>query len=131
MLQGRGRPAIIAKLHAMELVPYDMILWIGVVLAGRGLGLGAAGGRGRPIDVRASGLRARVFSVLWFGMALIAAADLAMQLTANMPVARGVAATAVLMAAIAYSLRVAPNDLRLILARALSLKWSRLAAMQK
>src|SRR5882724_10827581 len=34
MLQGQGRPAIIAKLHAMELVPYVTILWIGMAWAG-------------------------------------------------------------------------------------------------
>jgi hypothetical protein len=79
----------------------------------------------------ASGLRARVFSVLWIGLALIAAVHLAVHLTAEMPMARGIVATAVLMAAISYSLRVVPNDLRLILARVPPLRWLRLAATQK
>ena len=34
MLQGQGRPAIVAKLHALELVPYAAILWIGMAWAG-------------------------------------------------------------------------------------------------
>jgi hypothetical protein len=134
MLQGQRRPAIVAKLHAMELVPYVMILWIGMAWAGL---QGAAWAWVLRVAVDAllmfwvSGLRAQVFSVLWFGMALIAVEHLAVQLTANTPIARGIVETAVLMAAISYSLRIAPNDLRLILARALPLKWSRLAAMQK
>jgi len=134
MLQGQGRPAIVAKLHAMELVPYVTILWIGMAWAGL---QGAAWAWVLRVAVDAllmfwaSGLRARVFSVLWIGLALIAAVHLAVHLTAEMSIPRGIVATVVLMAAISYSLRVAPNDLRLILARALPLKWSRLAAMQK
>src|SRR6266404_5677674 len=134
MLQGQGRPAIVAKLHAMELVPYVTILWVGMAWAGL---QGAAWAWVLRVAVDAllmfwaSGLRARVFSVLWIGLALIAAVHLAVHLTAEMSIPRGIVATVVLMAAISYSLRVAPNDLRLILARALPLKWSRLAAMQK
>jgi O-antigen/teichoic acid export membrane protein len=134
MLQGQGRPAIVAKLHALELLPYITILWIGMVWAGL---QGAAWAWVLRVAVDAllmfwaSGLRARVLSVLWMGMALIAAMHLAVHLTAGMPMARGIVAIAMLIAAISYSLRVAPNDLRLILARALPLKWSRLVAMQK
>jgi O-antigen/teichoic acid export membrane protein len=134
MLQGQGRPAIVAKLHALELAPYVAVLWIGIAWAGLP---GAAWAWVLRVAVDAllmfwaSGVRTRVFSVLWIGMALIAATHLAVHLTAEMPIARGIVATAVLMAAISYGLRVAPNDLRLILARALPLKWSRLAAMQK
>jgi O-antigen/teichoic acid export membrane protein len=134
MLQGQGRPAIIAKLHAMELVPYVTILWIGMAWAGL-QGAAWAWVLRAAVDALlmfwASGLRARVISVLWIGTALIAAVHLALHLTVEMPITRGAVATAVLMAAISYSLRVAPNDLRLILARALPLKWSRLAGMQK
>jgi len=51
-------------------------------------------------------------------MALIAVVQLAVHLTAEMPMTRGIVTIAVLIVAIFYSLRVAPNDLRLILARA-------------
>jgi O-antigen/teichoic acid export membrane protein len=34
LLQGQGRPAIVAKLHALELAPYVAILWIGMAWAG-------------------------------------------------------------------------------------------------
>jgi O-antigen/teichoic acid export membrane protein len=134
MLQGQGRPAIVAKLHVLELVPYITILWIGMAWAGL---QGAAWAWVLRVTVDAlllfwtSGLRTRVFSALWIGMALIAAAQLTAYLTGEMPIARGMVATAVLVAAILYSLHVAPNDLRMILARAVPLKWLRLAAMQK
>jgi O-antigen/teichoic acid export membrane protein len=134
MLQGQGRPAIVAKLHAMELVPYVTILWIGMAWAGL---QGAAWAWVLRVAVDAllmfwaSGLRACVLPVLWIGLALIAAVHLALHLTAEMPIARGIVATAVLMAAISYSLRVVPNDLRLILAHAPPFRWLRLAATQK
>jgi hypothetical protein len=44
---------------------------------------------------------------------------------------RGIVTIAVLIAAIFYSLRVAPNDLRQILARAVPFVSSRLPAMLK
>ena len=134
MLQGQGRPSIVAKLHALELIPYGAILWLGVAWAGLP---GAAWAWVLRVAIDAllmfwaSGLWARIFSVLWTGMALIAVVQLTMHLTAEMPMVRGIVGLAVLIAAIFYSLWVAPNDLRLILARALTLKWSRLAAMRK
>jgi hypothetical protein len=64
-------------------------------------------------------------------MALIAVVQLTVHLTAEMPMIRGIVGLAVLIAAIFYSLWVAPNDLRLILARAVPFVSSRLAAMLK
>jgi O-antigen/teichoic acid export membrane protein len=134
MLQGQGRPSIVAKLHALELIPYVAILWIGVAWAGLP---GAAWAWVLRVAIDAllmfwaSGLWARVFSVLWTGMALIAVVQLAVHLTAEMPMICGIVGIAVLIAAIFYSLRVAPNDLRLILARAVPFVSSRLAAMLK
>ncbi len=134
MLQGQGRPAIVAKLHVLELIPYVAILWIGVAWVGLP---GAAWAWALRVAIDAllmfwaSGLWARVFSVLWTGMALIAVVQLAVHLSAEMPMIRGTVGIAVLIAAIFYSLRVAPNDLRLILARAVPFVSSRLAAMLK
>lgn len=134
MLQGQGRPAIVAKLHALEVIPYVAILWIGVAWAGLP---GAAWAWVLRVAIDAllifwaSGLWTRVFSVLWTGMALIAAVQLAVHLSEEMPMIRGTVGIAVLIAAIFYSLRVAPNDLRLILARAVPFVSSRLAAMLK
>jgi O-antigen/teichoic acid export membrane protein len=134
MLQGQGRPAIVAKLHVLELIPYVAILWIGVTWAGLP---GAAWAWALRVAIDAllmfwaSGLWARVFSVLWTGMALIAVVQLAVHLTAEMPMIREIVAIAVLIAAIFYSLRVAPKDLRLILARAVPFVSSRLPAMLK
>jgi O-antigen/teichoic acid export membrane protein len=91
MLQGQGRPAIVAKLHALELAPYVTILWIGMAWAGL---QGAAWVWVLRVAVDAllmfwaSGLRIRIFSVLWSGTALIAAVHLAVHLTAEMPIAR-------------------------------------------
>jgi O-antigen/teichoic acid export membrane protein len=134
MLQGQGRPAIVAKLHVLELIPYVAILWIGVAWAGLP---GAAWAWVLRVAIDAllmfwaSGLWARVFSVLWTGMALIAVVQLAVHFFAEMPMIGGILSIATSIAAIFYSLRAAPNDLRLILAHALTLKWSRLVAMQK
>jgi hypothetical protein len=64
-------------------------------------------------------------------MAMIAVVQLALHLTVEMAMMRGIVATAVLTAAIFYALQVAPNDLRLVLARAVPFVWSRLVAMRK
>jgi len=134
MLQGQGRPAVVAKLHALELIPYIAILWIGMAWAGLP---GAAWAWALRVAIDAllmfwaSGLWTRVFSVLWTGTALIGVVQLAVHLTAEMPIIRGIVATALLIAAVFYSLRVAPNDLRLMLARAVPFVSSRLAAMLK
>jgi O-antigen/teichoic acid export membrane protein len=134
MLQGQGRPAIVAKLHVLELIPYIAILWMGVARGGL---QGAAWAWVLRVGVDAllmfwvSGLWARVFSALWTGIALIAMIQLALYLTAEMPMIRGIAATALLIAAVLYSLHAAANDLRLILARVVPLVSSRLAAMRK
>jgi O-antigen/teichoic acid export membrane protein len=134
MLQGQGRPAIVAKLHVLELVPYTAILWIGVAHAGL---QGAAGAWVLRVSVDAllmfwvSGLWARIFSVLWTGMALIAMVQLAVYLTAEAPMIRGIAAITLLIAAVFYSLHTVANDLRLILTRSVPLVSSRLAAMRK
>jgi O-antigen/teichoic acid export membrane protein len=134
MLQGQGRPAIVAKLHVLELVPYVMILWIGLAWAGL-RGVAWAWVLRTAIDAVlifwVSGLWASVFSVLWTGMMVIAVVQLALHLAVEMAVTRGVAATAVLTAAIFYGLRVVPNDLRLVLVRAVPFIRSRLAAMRK
>jgi len=53
----------------------------------------------------ASGLWARVFSVLRTGMALIAVMQLDLHLTAEMPMARGFIAIALLISVIFYSFR--------------------------
>jgi O-antigen/teichoic acid export membrane protein len=134
MLQGQGRPAIVAKLHILELIPYVAILWIGMAWAGLP---GAAWAWVLRVAIDAllmfwaSGLWARVFSVLWTGIALIAVVPLAGHLASEMPMIRGIVAIAVLTAAIFYSLWVAPNGLRLILARAVPFVSSRLPAMLK
>jgi O-antigen/teichoic acid export membrane protein len=129
MLQGQGRPAIIAKLHALELFPYIAILWIGVAWAGL---QGAAwawvlrAGIDALLMFWVSGLWVRVFPVLWSGMALIAAVQLTLHLTAEMPMIRGIGAAILLIAAAFYSLLVVPDELRLILARSVPFLSSRL-----
>jgi O-antigen/teichoic acid export membrane protein len=106
MLQGQGRPAIIAKLHALELFPYIAILWIGVAWAGL---QGAAwawvlrAGIDALLMFWVSGLWARVFPVLWSGMALIAVVQLTLHLTPEMPMIRGIGAIILLIAAVFYS----------------------------
>jgi hypothetical protein len=78
-----------------------------------------------------SGLWAQVFSVLWMGLSLIAMVQLTPYLAAEMPMMRGVVVSALLIAAAIYSLQVAPNHLRLLLARKVPFLSSRLAAMRK
>ena len=134
MLQGQGRPAVVAKFHILELIPYVAILWIGIAWAGLA---GAAWAWVLRVAIDAllmfwaSGLWARVSSVLWTGMTLIVLVHLAVHFTAEMTMIGRTVAIAALIAAIFYSLRVAPNDLRLILARAVPFVSSRLAAMLK
>jgi O-antigen/teichoic acid export membrane protein len=134
MLQGQGRPAIVAKLHTLELIPYIAILWIGVAWAGL---QGAAWAWVLRVGIDAlllfwvSGLWAQVFSVLWMGLSLIAMVQLTPYLAAEMPMMRGVVVSALLIAAAIYSLQVAPNHLRLLLARKVPFLSSRLAAMRK
>jgi len=132
MLQGQGRPAVV--FHILELIPYVAILWIGIAWAGLA---GAAWAWVLRVAIDAllmfwaSGLWARVSSVLWTGMTLIVLVHLAVHFTAEMTMIGRTVAIAALIAAIFYSLRVAPNDLRLILARAVPFVSSRLAAMLK
>jgi O-antigen/teichoic acid export membrane protein len=134
MLQGQGRPAIVAKFHAIEVIPYVAILWIGMAWSGV---QGAAWAWVLRVAIDAllmfwaSGLWTRVLPVLWTGMALIAIVQLTVHLTAETPMIRGIVAIAVLLAAIFYSLRVAPSDLRVIASRAVLFVSSHLAAMQK
>lgn len=134
MLQGQGRPATVAKFHALELIPYVAILWIGMAWAGLP---GAAWAWVLRVSIDAvlmfwaSGLWVRVFSVLWTGMVFITVSQLALQLTAEMPIARGFIAAALLVPTIFYSVRVAPNDLRRILIRAVPFVPSRLVTMRK
>ncbi len=114
MLKGQGRPEIVAKLHVLELIPYVATLWIGVPWAG-------SPGAARPWALRvavdaalmfwASGLWARLSSVLWTGMALIVLVQLAVHFTAEMPMICQIVAIAALIAAIFYCLRAVPNDL--------------------
>jgi O-antigen/teichoic acid export membrane protein len=134
LLQGQGRPAIVAKLHALELVPYVAILWIGMAWAGLP---GAAWAWVLRVAIDAllmfwvSGLLSRVSFVLSIGMALITAVEPTLQFTAEMPIIQGISATALLIAAAFYSVQVLPNDLRLMLIRVGPLLSSRLAAMLK
>jgi len=134
MLQGQGRPAIVAKLHALELVPYVAILWIGVAWAGLP---GAAWAWVLRVVIDAllmfwvSGLWARVIFALWTGMALITMVQPTLQFTVEMPMIHGIATTALLITAAFYSMQVVPNDLRLMLTRVVPLLSSRLAAILK
>jgi O-antigen/teichoic acid export membrane protein len=134
MLQGQGRPAIVAKFHALEVIPYVAILWIGMAWSGV---QGAAWAWVLRVGIDAllmfwaSGLWRRAYPVLWTGMALIALVQLAVHLTAKMPLIHGIVGIAVVIAAMFYSLRVAPSDLRVIASRAVLFVSSHLAAMQK
>jgi O-antigen/teichoic acid export membrane protein len=134
LLQGQGRPAIVAKLHALELVPYVAILWIGMAWAGLP---GAAWAWVLRVAIDAllmfwvSGLLSRVSFALSIGMALITAVEPTLQFTAEMPIIQGISATALLIAAAFYSVQVLPNDLRLMLTRVGPLLSSRLAEMLK
>jgi O-antigen/teichoic acid export membrane protein len=120
MLQAQGRPAAVAKLHALELVPYIAILWVGVVQAGL---LGAASAWVLRVAIDAllmfwvSGLWLRVFAMIWTGMALIGVMQLTLHVTAEMSTLRWIAAVSILIASVFYSLWVAPNYLRQILVR--------------
>jgi O-antigen/teichoic acid export membrane protein len=111
MLQAQGRPAAVAKLHVLELIPYLAIVWIGV--AGAGLP-GAASAWVLRVAIDAllmfwiSGLWAQVFTTLWTGMALIVVVQLALSLTAEMSNLRGVLAASLFIAAVSYGLRVSP-----------------------
>jgi O-antigen/teichoic acid export membrane protein len=132
MLQGQGRPSIVAKLHVLELIPYVAVLWVGVTWAGLP---GAAWAWVLRVAIDAgllfwvSGLWAPVFPVLCVGMALIAVVQLAGHFTAEVPMLCGIAAIAALIVAIFYSVRIVPKGLRLILSRAVPFVSSRLAAM--
>jgi len=134
MLQAQGRPATVAKFHSLELIPYVAILWIGMAWAGLP-GAAWAWVLRMTIDAVlmfwASGLWTKVFPTVWTGMGLIAVMQLALHLTAEMPVIRGMVAAPLLIAAIFYSLRIAPNDLRLTLARAVPFASLRLLALRK
>jgi O-antigen/teichoic acid export membrane protein len=134
MLQGQGRPATVAKLHVVELVPYVAILWIAVAWGGLP---GAAWAWVLRVAVDAllmfwvSGLWARVFIVLSTGMALIAVVQVTLRLTGEMPMLRGILITTLFIVATFYSLRILPEDLRLMLARVVRLRSLRFAAIRK
>jgi O-antigen/teichoic acid export membrane protein len=122
LLQAQGRPGTIAKLHVLELVPYLAILWIGLAWGGLP---GAAWAWVLRVAVDAllmfwvSGPWARVFPLLWTGMALIAAVQWIENLTGEMSMLRGTMAIFLLITAGFYSLRVAPSYLQQILAWAM------------
>lgn len=134
MLQGQGRPAVVAKLHALELLPYVAILWVAVSLGGLP-GAAWAWVLRAVVDVVlllwATSLWERVRAVLWTGAALIVAAQLTVAFTGTMPVIRTIAATAIVLAAVFYSLQVAPPGLRQMLARIPPFASLRPAALRK
>ncbi len=122
LLQGQGRPSAPAKLHALELIPFIAILWIGVAWAGV---VGAASVWVLRVSIDAllmfwvSGLWDGVFPVLWTGMAIIAIVQLNLHLTAQLPIISAIGTIALVIAAAFYSVRVAPDDLRAIVVRML------------
>jgi O-antigen/teichoic acid export membrane protein len=134
MLQGQGRPAAVAKLHAIELLPYVAILWIGVAWGGLS---GAAWAWVLRVTVDAllmcwvSGLWVRVFAVLSVGAVFIAAMEAILLLTAETSMLREILITPLAILVIFYSLRILPNDLRSMLIRVVPLVSSRFAAMRK
>jgi O-antigen/teichoic acid export membrane protein len=134
MLQGQGRPAAIAKLHVIELIPYIAILWIGMAWGGLP---GAAWAWVLRVAIDAvlifwvSGLWVRVFTVLSTGAVFIAAAQAILLLAAEMPLLRGILITTLVIVATFYSLQILPNDLRLMLGRVMPVVSSRLATMLK
>jgi O-antigen/teichoic acid export membrane protein len=109
MLQGQGRLTIIAKLHALELVPYVAIIWIGVAWAGLP-GAAWAWVLRVVIDAllmfRVNGLSDRVIFVLWTGMTLIMMVQPTLQFTVEMPTIHGIVTTALLIAAAFYSMQM-------------------------
>jgi hypothetical protein len=66
-----------------------------------------------------SGLWDEVFPVLWTGMAIIVIVQLNLHLTAQLPIISATGAIALVVAAAFYSVRVAPDDLRVTVIRML------------
>jgi O-antigen/teichoic acid export membrane protein len=121
MLQGQGKPDVIAKFHTIELIPYVVVLWVGLTYGGLP---GAAWAWVLRVIIdailvfTATGLMARVFLALCTGTALTIVSHLSLHLAANTPIMYAGTAAVLLISAVFYCLRVAPADLRQAFARA-------------
>jgi O-antigen/teichoic acid export membrane protein len=130
LLQGQGRPDIVAKLHALELIPYVVVLWIAIKLAGL-QGAACAWVARMTIDgillFYLAGLRTRIVSVVGSGLAIIIAMQLVIELVAHIPVVHAGAMIAFAIAGLVYFYRVAPPEMWASLARIVPLDTARLA----
>jgi O-antigen/teichoic acid export membrane protein len=121
MLQGQGKPDVIAKFHAIELIPYAVVVWVGLAQGGLP-GAAWAWVLRVVIDAilvfTAAGLLARVLLLLCTGTALIIVSRLGLHMAADTPLVHAGVAAVLLISAVFYGLRVIPTHLRQTIARA-------------
>jgi O-antigen/teichoic acid export membrane protein len=134
MLQGQGRPDVVAKFHAIELIPYAVVLWIGLAYGGLS---GAAWAWVLRVIIdailmfAAAGLLSRVSFALCTGTAFIIASHLGLHFAPHTLVIHVGVAVLLLISATSYSIRITPADLRQTLARAAPFASARLGTMKK
>lgn len=134
MLQGQGRPEVVAKFHAIELLPFVIALWIGIGIAGL---QGAAWAWVVRVTVdavlmfSAVGLKGRIYSVICSGLGLIVTMWLVVNLADDLPAIRVSVTITFLMLGLYYGVRVAPSDLWMTLVRALPFVPSYLTATKR
>jgi O-antigen/teichoic acid export membrane protein len=115
MLQGQRKPDVVAKFHAIELIPYVAVLWVGLAYGGLA---GAAWAWVLRVIIdailmfTATGLLTRVLLPLCIGIALIMVSHLGLHLAADTPIMRVSVAAVLLISAAFYNRRVTPADLR-------------------
>ncbi len=132
LLQGQGRPDVVATFHALELMPYVAILWVALDYVGV---QGAAWAWVLRVTVDtvllffAVGLMGQISRDIWPGLGLLFMALMLLLMIRmgaygtvdSIPVRVSMGGT-VLFLAICWSLQVAPIDLRQSLARILLLR---------
>jgi len=115
MLQGQGKPDVVAKFHAIELIPYVAVLWVGLAYGGL---RGAAWVWVLRVIIdailmfTATGLLTRVFLAVCVGTALIMVSHLGLHLAADTPIMQVGVVAVLLILATFYNLRVTPSGLR-------------------
>lgn len=120
MLQGQRRPDVVAKFHALELIPYVAVLWMGLEFAGV---QGAAWAWVLRVSAdavllfSAAGLRSRVSPLLWSGLGLLLVLQLGLDVAGDSLVIRASLGVVLLLVAVYWSLRLAPESLRVFLNR--------------
>ena len=134
MLQGQGRPEVVAKFHAIELLPFVIALWIGIEVAGL---QGAAWAWVVRVTVdalllfSAVRLKGRILSVICIGLGLIIAMQLIIRSAGEFPAIQIGALITLMILTVYYSIRVAPSSLWTSLVRTVPFVSSHLAATKR